>query len=349
MKHCNRKKRIIPWILVLFTVTFSACGKQPVKLTSTNTAMGTVVQYVVYTKDRKVAEEAVLDLQAKLERLEKEVLSRRIESSQVGVINAQAGSQAGVPVELELYEYLQEIQEIAIESDGALDVTLGEIITLWDLDSLAMSDSKVQQSLMLPEAEELEQALQNTGYEKVVLEEDRIYLPEGMSLDLGAVGKGIACDRISKELEVCKEIEGAVVSVGGSVVTYGTKWDKSPWNVAIVHPRKEGAYLGTLSVNGTCYISTSGDYERFIEQDGKRYHHIMNPDNGYPADSGLCSVTVVSDNGLLSDALSTACFVLGAEEGIKLVEHYGADALFVTMEQEFVMTDGMKKLFKENK
>ena len=206
---------------MLFTVTFSACGKQPVKLTSTNTAMGTVVQYVVYTKDRKVAEEAVLDLQAKLERLEKEVLSRRIESSQVGVINAQAGSQAGVPVELELYEYLQEIQEIAIESDGALDVTLGEIITLWDLDSLAMSDSKVQQSLMLPEAEELEQALQNTGYEKVVLEEDRIYLPEGMSLDLGAVGKGIACDRISKELEVCKEIEGAVVSVGAGSVSLG--------------------------------------------------------------------------------------------------------------------------------
>lgn len=349
MKHCKRKKRIIPWILVLFAVTFSACGKQPVKLTSANTAMGTVVQYVVYTKDTKVAEEVVLDLQNTLECLEKDVLSRRVTASQVGMINAQAGSQTAVPVEQELYGYLQEIQEIAIESDGALDITLGEVIALWDLDRLAMSDSKEQQSLMLPKAEALEQALQNTGYEKVVLEENRIYLPEGMSLDLGAVGKGIACDRITKGLEACKEIEGAVISVGGSVVTYGTKWDKSPWNVAIVHPRKEGAYLGTLSVSGTCYISTSGDYERFIEQDGKRYHHIMNPDTGYPADSGLCSVTIVSNSGLLSDALSTACFVLGVEDGIKLAEHYGAEALFVTMEQELVMTDGMKKLFKENK
>ena len=349
MKHCKRKKRIIPWILMLCAVAFSACGKQSAKLTSANTAMGTVVQYVVYTKDTKVAEEGILDLQNKLERLEKEVLSRRVDGSQVAEINAKAGSQAGVPVEPELYGYLQEIQKIALESDGALDITLGEVITLWNLDSLAMSDLKEQQSLMLPRAEELEQALQNTGYEKVVLEEERVYLPEGMSLDLGAVGKGIACDRIAKELEACKEIEGAVISVGGSVVTYGTKWDKSPWNVAIVHPRKEGGYLGTLSVNGTCYISTSGDYERFIEQEGKRYHHILNPDIGYPVDSGLCSVTIVSDNGLFSDALSTACFVLGAEEGIKLAERYDAEALFVTVEQELVMTDGMKKLFKESK
>lgn len=349
MKHCKRKKKIIPWILVLFAVTFSACGKQPVKLTSTNTAMGTVVQYVVYTKDTKVAEGSVLDFQAKLESLEKEVLSRRVEGSQVEVINVQAGNRAGLPVEQELYGYLQEIQEIAMESDGALDITLGEVITLWDLDRLTMSDSKEQQSLVLPSIKEVESALQNTGYEKIVLEEERIYLPEGMSLDLGAVGKGIACDIIAEELEACKEIKGAVISVGGSVVTYGTKWDKSPWNVAIVHPRKEGAYLGTLSVNGTCYISTSGDYERFIEKDGKRYHHIMDPDTGYPADNGLCSVTIVSDSGLLSDALSTACFVLGAEEGIRLAEHYGAEALFVTMEQELVMTDGMKKLFKENK
>lgn len=349
MKHCNRKKRINPLVLGLLVVALSACNRQPVKITATNTAMGTVVQYAVYTTDTKSAEDTVTQLQEQLEDLEEGVLSWRVDGSQVAGLNAQAGSVEGVSVEPELYGYLKDIEKVAKESNGALDVTVGKVTALWNLDHWATADTQEQKKFVLPEKEVLEQALQHSGYEKILLQNGKIYLPEGISLDLGAVGKGIACDRLKNELEVRKEISGAVISVGGSVMTYGSKADGSAWKVAIVHPREDGRFLGTLSVTGESYISTSGDYERFIEQDGKRYHHIMDPDTGYPVDNEICSVTIVSDKGLISDALSTACFVLGAEEGQKLAESLGAEALFVTKNQELVMTDGMKKIFEESK
>lgn len=349
MKHCIRKKRIVPLVLSVFAVVFSACSRQPVKFAATNTAMGTVVQYVVYTADTESAGDTVMELQEQLECLEKEVLSWRVDKSQIALINAQAGKTEGVPVDKELYGYLQEIENISQKSNGALDVTVGKVTALWDLDRWATADMEAQKEFMLPKKEALEKALQDTGYEKILLQDGRIYLPEGMSLDLGAVGKGIACEEIADFLQKKPEITGAVISVGGSVVTHGSKADGNPWKVAIVNPREEGKYLGTLSVNGECYISTSGDYERFVEQDGKRYHHILDPDTGYPVDNGLCSVTIVSDNGLLSDALSTACFVLGTEEGKKLAKTLGAEALFVTKEMELIMTDGMRKKFEESK
>lgn len=349
MKHGIRKKRIIPWLLMVVTVVFSACNRQPVKFSATNTAMGTVVQYAVYTTDTESAENTVTELQEQLEHLEKDILSWRIAGAQVASINAQAGMDEGVKVEPELYGYLQEIGRISKESHGALDVTVGKVTALWDLDRWANADTEEQKKFALPEKEIIEQALQDAGYDKIRLQDGMIYIPEGMSLDLGAVGKGIACDRIADSLKKKAEISGAVISVGGSVLTYGNKADGNPWKVAIVHPREEGKYLGTLSVNGECYIATSGDYERFIEQDGKRYHHIMNPDTGYPVDNEICSVTIVSDSGILSDALSTACFVLGVEEGKKLAESLGAEALFVNKNLELTMTDGMKKIFKESK
>lgn len=349
MKHCNRKKKIVPLVFGLLAVAFSACSRQPVKITATNTAMGTVVQYAVYTADTKSGKDAVSQLQGQLEDLEKGILSWRVDGSQVAGLNAQAGKAEGIKVESQLYGYLQEIDRISQESRGALDVTVGKVTALWDLDRWATADTQEQKKFALPKKEGLEQALQNTGYEKILLQDGKIYLPEGISLDLGAVGKGIACDSIADSLQEKPEITGAVISVGGSVVTYGSKSDGSAWKVAIVHPREEGKYLGTLSVEGNCYISTSGDYERFIERDGKRYHHIMDPKTGYPVDNEICSVTIVSDSGLLSDALSTACFVLGAEEGKKLAEALGAEALFVTKNQELVMTDGMKKILEESK
>lgn len=349
MKRCIRKKRVIPWGVLLITLVLSACGRQSVKFSATNTVMGTVVQYVIYTGDDKNAKNTVSELQEELEHLEKDVLSWKADGSQVAYINSQAGKTEGVAIEREVYGYLKDIEKISRESRGALDVTLGEVTAMWNLDNLATTEQEEQQNIALPEKEALEDALQNTGYDKILLQDEKIYLLQEMRLDLGAVGKGIACDRIADILQKKPEITGAVISVGGSVVTYGRKKDGTPWKVAIVHPREDGKYLGTISVDGECYISTSGDYERFIEKDGKRYHHIIDPGTGFPVDNELCSVTIVSDNGLLSDALSTACFVLGTEEGKKLAEKLGAEALFVTKNLEIIMTEDMKKIFKESR
>lgn len=165
------------------------------------------------------------------------------------------------------------------------------------------------------------------------------------------MGKGIACDRIKDLLDedmiAQREdtgTQGAIVSVGGSILVYGKKPDGEKWTVAIQDPRgPDGEYMGVLSLDDTTVVSTSGDYEKYFMENGKRYHHILDPHTGYPAESGLISVTVVCENGLLSDGLSTACFVLGKERGLKLLEEYGAEGVIIDKDKKVTVTDGLQK------
>lgn len=205
-----------------------------------------------------------------------------------------------------------------------------------------------QPPTIIPTQEQITLALTHTGYENLSLTDGTVMLPKDMALDLGAAGKGIACDRIAAYLRE-QPVYGAVISVGGSVVTIGKKPDGTPWQIGIVDPWDTSSLVGILYLEGKNFVSTSGDYERYVEVDGVRYHHILNPATGYPADSGVRSVTILCDSGILSDALSTACFVLGVEEGMALAESYGAEALFIDTEGNISMTDGMKQFFKENR
>lgn len=203
-----------------------------------------------------------------------------------------------------------------------------------------------QPPAIIPTQEQITLALTHTGYENLSLTDGTVMLPRDMALDLGAAGKGIACDRIAAYLRE-QSVYGAVISVGGSVVTIGKKPDGTPWQIGIVDPWNTSSLVGILYLEGENFVSTSGDYERYVEVDGVRYHHILNPATGYPADSGVRSVTILCDSGILSDALSTACFVLGVEEGTALAESYGAEALFIDTEGNISMTDGMKQFFEE--
>ena len=182
--------------------------------------------------------------------------------------------------------------------------------------------------------------------EKINLGDGEVFLKDGVQIDLGAVGKGIGCDEARKMLEEA-DADAAVVSVGGSILTYGKKPDGKPWKIGIANPRNEDgeSYLGSLTIDGTCSISTSGDYEKYVIEDGVRYHHILDQKTGYPAESGLISVTIVCDDGWLSDGLSTACFVLGYEDSLPLLETYQAEAVFVTEDKEVIVTDGLKDMF----
>lgn len=355
----------------------SGCGTaSPQKQTLVDTAMGTIVSQTLYVQQRETRSETASVMQL-LTELEQQELSWRIEGSEVSRVNAQAmgnaeggadsGVEQGAGITVQtapsLYELLSQIWQVSEDSDGALDVTLGSLCRLWNLDELAAltenggttaAGGEQEQAadvgtgterISIPTAEQIQAAMADCGYGRVQLSDGIISLPAGMQLDLGAVGKGIACDRIREYLSGRPWITGAVVAVGGSVVTYGQKPDGSPWKVAIMHPREEGTYLGVLSLNGEHYISTSGDYERYVMVDGVRYHHILDPATGYPARSGLCSVTIVCDSGLLADALSTACFVLGPEQGLALAKAYGAEALFVGEDGALQMTEGMKEIF----
>lgn len=329
-------KRVL--LKLAFCVAMAAmcmgCGHRMQEYSAVDTAMGTIVQQRIYTTQ----EDCTGDILALITDLENSSLSRRVETSEIGKLNRAAGD-SYVVVSTFLADTLTKLKTLYADSDGALDVSIGALIELWDIDARAGSTLYT-----LPEKTEIERALSLSGFDRVEIKGDAVKLPEGMILDPGAIGKGMACDVVREYLEE-NSVQAAVISVGGSVLTYGEKPDGSAFKVGIVNPFATDENIGFLTLTGSVCVSTSGDYERYVEADGVRYHHIMDPRTGYPAESGIKSVTVVSESGFLSDALSTACFVMGEERGIELVNQYGAEALLIRDDGSFAMTEGMEQLF----
>lgn len=328
-------------------LSLSSCSSRvPERIQYSGTAMGTVIQQTVYTsaRDKTVLE----DIQKRLQVLEENRLSWRLETSEIYEINSLAGEEEGVLLSEETAEMLERCLEMNERSEGAFDVTMGPVVRLWNLDSWAAG--KESGDFIPPDTTALAEALAHTGSSRLYLsgQDGRLYLPEGMALDLGAVGKGIALDEILNYLRENNEITGATISVGGSILTYGEKPDGTSWRVGIINPFDNSGFIGVLSLKGQWCVSTSGDYERYVEAEGIRYHHIIEPSTGYPADSGLSGVTILSRDGFLSDALSTACFILGREKGMRLAEQYGAEALFVEKDGTVTMTEGMKPFYTES-
>ena len=305
-------------------------------------AMGTVIRQSIYAPER-TADTFIKTAQVYLEHLERDFLSWRLDTSEVYRINASAGSEEGCALSEEMAELLYSCMKLHRDSAGAFDVTLGAAVRLWDIDGWAAG--REGEVFSPPSDGAVEEALTFCGGEQINLvrgAESRLFMPEGMRLDLGAVGKGFALAGIGELLKEQEEIGGAVISLGGSILTYGQKPDGSPWRVSIVDPFDTADSVGILTLRGQWCISTSGDYERYAEAGGVRYHHILDPATGYPADSGVRGVTVLSGDGLVSDALSTACFILGPEQGLALAAEYGAEVLFVMADGEIVMSLGLE-------
>lgn len=344
---CGFKKYLCLWVCVL--TVLCGCGNNIQKYESTGVGMGTVISWTIYTEGDGT--EVLEELWERLEETEAEIAWRR-ENSEVSGMNLSAGNPDGYVLLENLQAEFAKIWQISRDSGGALDVTIAPVVRLWDIDTWAVAEeSEISEAgNFLPTESEIAEKLSLTGYEKVKIEGNRIFLPEGCRLDFGAVGKGMACDRILTFLEESQKteesVEAAVCSLGGNILTYGKKPDGTPWKVGITDPFQTDHYLGVLTLTGTNFVTTSGDYERYVEVDGVRYHHIIDPHTGYPAASGLRSVTILSEDGLTGDALSTACFVLGQEKALKLAGQYGVEILMVTNEGEIIMSEGMKKIFQ---
>lgn len=303
------------------------------KYTNTDFAMDTVVSETLYT----TGDDINASIGNKLREIESGLLSWTEEDSQISKLNAAAGETTEVSDELA--GYLAQIEQLAEDSDGAFDPTIGRIIRLWDIDG---------EDPHIPEQSELDDLLKDVGYQKVTLNGNKVTLEKDTTLDLGATGKGIGCDVIADYLKDQKDVTGMILNLGGSsVMAYGQKPDDSQWKVAVTDPRDtEGDYLGAIAIEGGEFLSTSGDYEKYFMEDGKRYHHILDPKTGYPVWNGLTSVTVVCDSGLFADGLSTACFVLGMDDALELLEKYDADAMFVDEDKNIYLTPGMEERFE---
>ena len=297
--------------------------------TLTTYAMGSYIQQTVYGAG---AEEAAQQASSAVTELEN-LISWRVEDSDIAALNQEAGGEFQ-DIAPQTWDIFNTALQVCQASGGAFDITIAPISWLWDFD----------ENPRLPQAETIEALLPAVNYEDVSLLEDgtAALQTHSTALDLGAVGKGAACDAAVDAYEEAG-INRAVVSVGGSVGVYGEKPGGQPWTIALRDPDTEGS-LGTLSL-ASGFLSTSGSYEKQFTEDGVTYHHLLDPSTGYPADSGLLSVTVWSSSGALSDALSTACFVLGLEDSLPLLEQFDSQALFITQERQIYLTSGLEDAF----
>ena len=273
-------------------------------------AMGTILTQKVYGD---TASKDIENIKAVVDGLD-DTISWRKNASDIAKLNSGATIKSAY-----IRDLVSQCSEVSALSGGVFDITVGGVSQLW---SIGEEDERI------PADEEIKAELQNVGYGKIRFGEDSLSLSEGVKLDLGAVGKGAACDMVKAYLDM-SDAEGAIVSVGGSILAWGN-YNKAgdKWQIAVAHPRSEGEYLGILSIDEG-FVSTSGDYERYFEKDGKRYHHILDATNGYPAETETISATVICDSGAMADALSTACFILGREKSESILEKYGASAIFV--------------------
>ncbi len=298
-----------------------------------HTGMGTEMAHKAFGIHSMKALQAVEKEAQRLECL----LSRYLPESDVCRINRSAGVKRE-KINPETWDILSSAVEFSVISCGLFDITIGPLVDLWDYKHALEppADSKTESVLALVHYTDLElDAARKTAALR----------KPGQSIDLGGIGKGFASDRFMK---ILKEygVTSAYSNIGGNVSTLGNKPDGSPWHVGIRHPRLN-RLLGTVSVTGKAIV-TSGEYERyFLDKEGRRYHHILNPITGYPAESGLVSVTIVADSAMTADALSTAVFVAGLEKGLTFLDKYPqSESVLVDSNLRVYVTRGLQKYFK---
>lgn len=283
-------------------------------------AMNTVCTAKIKSTDSKADADKIESIVAGLD---ENVLSRQNDNS----LTARLNSNGGGEIDEKMRGYFSVLLDVCERSSGSFDFTLGEVSDLWGFGS----------ETAVPNPYKLYNALKRTGYEKLSVSSNSVTFGDSFLIDFGAAGKGIALDEIKAYLDK-SEAKEAVISVGGSVLLYGEK----DFSVGIRNPEgNAGSYVAILNISEGC-VSTSGSYERYFEEDGKVYHHIIDPETGYPAKSGVVSVTVISESGIISDALSTACFVLGIGKGSELAAEYGCETVFIDENKTVFVSDGLK-------
>lgn len=320
-------------ICCLVTVLLSSCSNQKEQVfRKSKVAMDTLVSISVVADSEEKAGRAIDAAFAKVEGLDPKVNFFSLKS-EVSLINGQAGVSA-VTVSPETLEVISKAIETSGKTGGAFDATVGPESVLWDFSHKKRPNDK-----------SIKDRLSLVDYRGIIVDRDKATVrlsKKGMLLDLGAIAKGYAADKAVEELKR-QGIKAGLVAVAGDIKAFGRKPDGSGWKVGIRNPRSEGKgdeIIATIELVDKA-VSTSGDYERYFFEDGMRFHHILDPKTGYPA-RGSRSVTVIAANGVEADSFSTAVFVLGPKEGMKLLEKIGFDGLVVDEAGEIFMTSGLR-------
>lgn len=299
---------LAPALLASIFALSSCAAPEPVS--RTEFSLGTTCRITLYEKAEKKLFDAAF---ARIREIEERMSANR-EGTEIARLNDAAGIEA-VSLSADTFLVLSTAIDIAEKSKGALDPSVGPLVKLWGIGTDAAR---------VPEAAEREAAMELIDYRRILLDPERssaFLLDPGMRVDLGAMAKGYAADETARILKEGGAKRG-LIDLGGNIYVFGKKPEGKPWRIGIQDPQdSRGAYLGIVNMEGGSLV-TSGGYERFYEEGGKRYHHILDPASGMPAESGLLSVTVVSQSSMLADCLSTTIFVLGPERGMDLAKAF---------------------------
>ncbi len=297
--------------------------------------LGTVIQLQVFGSNGeraiKEAVERLYDLDDKMSVFK--------EDSEISKINKNAG---GLPQEVstDTLFVMQKALEYSNLSNGAFDPTIRPLVSLW---GFGTSDKKV------PNLKDINEKLKLVNYQDIILDETNRTIKlchSEQAIDCGGIAKGYAADAV-KQVFLTNSITSAIINLGGNVLVLGQKNNETPWNIGIQNPLgPRGEYIGILSAADKSVV-TSGNYERYFIRDGKRLHHLIDPKTGYPCENRVISVTVISDNSIDGDALSTCLYVMGLNKGLKLIETVsGVDAIIVTEDKQVYVTPGIRDSFK---
>ena len=334
MKSYFKKSGIILTLCILIFI--SSCTSAPnnttpvgAPLRDTRTdLLGTVTSLTLYdTVEQAVFDEAF----SIVSDIDKRMSVNRADS-EISSINMDSDGDF-VPVSTDTYELIKQAVDFSDSFGGTFDITIGAVVELW---------KSGETFSVLPDESDIRNKLSLINYRDISFDENGVRLNKpGMKLDLGSIAKGYACDKTVEYLK-SRKVTSALLDFGGNIYAHGTKPGGSSWSIGIRNPIiGENDVVCSVNVQNTSVV-TSGVYERYFEENGKMYHHLLDPKTGYPVDNGLLSVTIVDVSSTRADALSTACFVLGLENGYALIESLPeSEAIFITENNTIFVTSGL--------
>lgn len=339
-KYKKRLAVLTAILILLIPLIFLGCQKKDKileePLEKTDFVLGTICTIKIYDA---VSSDILDKVFARLKEIDRK-MTINAAGSEVDNINDKSGV-GPVKVSDDVYYVIKTGKEFGDISGGLFDITIGPIVKLWNIGT---DEARV------PAPEEIKAKLPLVNYKDIVLDDTNktVFLKKkGMIIDLGGIAKGYAADEVYRILRE-NNVKHAIINLGGNIFAMGSNpKENRDWNIGVQDPFSErGEYFGILHVSDKTVVS-SGVYERYFIQNGKRYHHILDTHNGYPVDNGLVGTTIVTDKSINADGLSTTTFAAGVDKGLEIVKNLkGVEAIFITKNHEVYITPGLKGNFK---
>jgi FAD:protein FMN transferase len=321
-------------ILLFISIAVYGGGNKEERFSDAHFALGTVCTITLYGQSNEKVFQAAFDLIDDIE----SKMSVSLPNSEVAAINRSAGI-APVEVSEDTFAVIEQSLEYVNTSIGKFDITVQPLVQLWGIGT---------EQARIPAQAEIDEAIGLISANDVVLSRPNsaVFLKrKGMAVDLGGIAKGYAADRV-KDYLLDQGFSKGILNFGGNIVTFGEKAGGDPWVIGIQDPYDtRGTPVGTLDLSEGSVV-TSGIYERYFERDGRRYHHILDPDTGYPVENELASVSIVADQAIVADVFSTIVFALGVTKGMSLLESIPKiDGVLVTKGRKVLVTSGLMPSF----